>query len=164
MGGRLKLFSPGAGGREVALELVAPGEVVGALGMADGAPRYASAAALENSELAAIEHRHLELLMDRHPELRTALSLAAADVARRLARRLEDAAFLGIEDRIEKALLDLAQRVGERIAGGTRIRLRQQDLADLLGLSRESVNKVLTSPAMRHRLELGRGSIVLVGR
>ncbi len=44
-----------------------------------------------------------------------------------------------------------------------RIRLRQQDVADVLRLSRESVSRVLTSPQMRRRLDLGRGSIVLIG-
>lgn len=163
VGGQLELFAPGTEGRRVVFDLVAPGELLGALGFADGAPRHASAVALAHSELATLSRRDLEPLMERHPALRTALSRAAADAARRLAQRLEDAAFLSIEERIEKMLLDLAARFGERVERGTRIRLRQQDLAHVLGLSRESVSKVLTSPAMRGRLQLGRGSIVLVG-
>jgi CRP-like cAMP-binding protein len=163
VGGQVKLFSVGADGRQISFGLVAPGEIVGEIGISDGAPRHASAVALAHSELATLGRRDLEPMMDRHPSLRAALSEAAADAARRLSERIEDAAFLSVEARVEKALVDCAHRFGERIDGGTRIRLRQQDLADVLGLSRESVSKVLTSPAMRGRLELGRGRIDLLG-
>lgn len=159
--GSVKLLSPGPGGRDLSLGLVAPGELLGELGVSDGAPRSASAVALAHCELATIKGSDLEPLMDRHPELRVALARAASAAARRLGERLEDAAFLSIEMRVEKMLDDLARRFGERVERGVRIRLRQQDLADLLGLSRESVSKVLTSPGMRDRLELGRGNIVV---
>jgi CRP-like cAMP-binding protein len=158
----LKLCVHSSDGREVSLGLVAPGELAGELGMADGAPRFATAIALAHGELATFRRRDLEPLMDRHPQLRDALAGAAAAAARRLSRRLEEAALLPIEARVENALVDLARRLGERVERGVRIGLRQQDLADLLGLSRESISKVLTSPGMRGRLELGRGSIVLV--
>jgi CRP/FNR family transcriptional regulator len=162
VGGLLKLCSRGPDGREFSLGLVAPGELAGEIGMSDGAPRDINAVALAHTELATLRRRDLEPLMARHPLLRDALARASAAAARRLSRRLEDAALLSIEARVEKALVDLARRLGERVEHGTRIALRQQDLADLLGLSRESVSKVLTSPSMRGRLELGRGSIVLV--
>jgi len=163
VGGQLKLFSTGSDGRQISFGLVAPAELVGQLGIADGAPRHASAIALAHCELAKVERRDLEILLDRVPELRLALLEASAEAARRLSERIEDAAFLSIEARVEKTLVDLARRFGERIERGTCIQVRQQDLADVLGLSRESISKVLTSPAMRGRLELGRGRIVLLG-
>jgi CRP-like cAMP-binding protein len=162
IGGMIKLFARDPDGHEVSLGLVAPGELVGELDLADGAPRHASAIAMAHSELATLGRSDLERSLDRRPELRTSLSRASAVAARRLAQRLEDAAFLSIERRVEKALIDLAARVGEQMVNGVRIHMRQQDLADLVGLSRESVSKVLTSPAMRGRVELHRGSIVLV--
>ena len=161
--GQLKLYSSANSGQQVSLELIAPGEVLGVIGVAADKPRHASVIALANSELATIRRRDLEPLMDRHPALRTALSREAAEAAARFTRRLEDTAFLSIEDRIEKTLSDLASRFGERVESGTRIHLRQRDIADLLGLSRESVSRVLTSKSMRGQLELGRGNIVLVG-
>jgi CRP/FNR family transcriptional regulator, cyclic AMP receptor protein len=163
VGGGLKLFSPGSDGRRISFGLVAPGELVGQIGIADRAPRHASAVALAHSELAQVERGDLELLLERLPALRRALAEASAEAARRLSERLEDGAFLSIEARVEKVLVDCARRFGERIEGGTRIQLRQQDLADVLGLSRESVSKVLGSRAMRGRLRLGRGRIVLLG-
>lgn len=159
--GQLKLVGGSNPAREVTLALVAPGELVGELGIALGAPRHASAVALAHCELAAIDRRLLETLLERRPELRTGLNEAASRAALRLAERAEDVAFLSIETRLEKALDDLAARFGESVERGTRIRLRQRDLADVLGVSRESVNRILTAFHAQGRLELGRGSIVL---
>lgn len=163
VGGQLKLYSTGADDRQISFGIIGPGELVGAIGISNGAPRHASVVALANSELATLKRRALEPLMERRPALREALAYASAEAARQLSERIEDAAFLSIEARVEKALFDFARRFGERIEGGICVRLRQQDLADVLGLSRESVSKVLTSPAMRGRIELGRGRIVLIG-
>jgi CRP-like cAMP-binding protein len=161
--GQLKLYSSGQDGRQISFGLVGPGELVGAIGISNGAPRHASAIALANCELATLKQRDLEPLMARHPILREALAYASAEAARQLSERIEDAAFLSIEARVEKALVDFARRFGEHIDGGICIQLRQQDLADVLGLSRESVSKALTSPSMRGRVQLGRGRIVLLG-
>ncbi len=161
--GQMKLYATGANGRQISFGLVAPGELIGVIGISTGAPRHASVVALAHSELATLKRRDLEPLMERHPALRQALAYASAEAARQLSERIEDAAFLSIEARVEKALLDFAHRFGERIEGGKSIQLRQQDLADVLGLSRESVSKVLTSPAMRGRVKLDRGRIVLLG-
>jgi CRP/FNR family cyclic AMP-dependent transcriptional regulator len=161
--GQMKLYSAGDDGRQISFGLVGPGELVGAIGISNGAPRHASAIALAHCELATLKQRDLAPLMERFPILRDALAYASAEAARQLSERIEDAAFLSIEARVEKALLDFAQRFGEHIAEGICVQLRQQDLADVLGLSRESVSRVLTSPAMRGRVKLGRGRIILLG-
>ena len=164
VGGQVKLASEGHDGRQISFGIVGPGELVGELGITSGAPRPMTAVALAHSELAVLPRRDLEPLLQRQPELRDALAGASAEAATRLAERIEDAAFLSIEDRVEKALVDFAARFGERLeSGGLCVKLRQQDLADVLGLSRESVSKVLTSPSMRGRFELGRGRIVVHG-
>jgi CRP-like cAMP-binding protein len=163
VGGQVTLYSVGSDGRKISFGLVAPGELVGQIGITDGSPRHASAMALAHSELARVERRDLEQVLDRMPALSATLWEASAVAARSLSERIEDAAFLSIEARVEKALVDCARRFGERIEGGTRIQLRQQDLADVLGLSRESVSKVLTSRAMRGKVQIGRGRIVLLG-
>jgi CRP/FNR family transcriptional regulator len=162
--GQLKLYAAGADGRQVSFGLIGPGEIVGAIGISSGAPRHASAVALAHSELAMLKQRDLEPLLEIQPSLRGALARVAAEQARRLSERIEDATFLRIEDRVEKALRDFARRFGERVEDGICVHLRQQDLADVLGLSRESVSKVLTSRAMRERLRIGRGRILLLDR
>jgi len=163
VGGQAKLFSEGSDGRQISFGLVAPGELVGEIGIVTGAPHHATAMTLTHSEFATVKRRDLDRLMEKHPTLRVALSEASTRAAMRLSERIEDAAFLSVEARVEKALADCARRFGQRIEGGLCIQLRQQDLADVLGLSRESVSKVLTSRAMRGKVELGRGRIVLLG-
>jgi CRP/FNR family transcriptional regulator len=161
--GQIKLFSTPEPGREVSLELIAPGELVGELEIADGQRRHASVRALAPSELATITRGTLDTLLDQRPELHAALGRATARTAARFAERAEDVAFLNIERRLEKTLIDLAHRFGEVVDCGTRIRLRQQDLADVLGVSRESVSRALAAPRFCGKLELGRGSIILLG-
>lgn len=167
VGGQLKLVSEDADGRQLSLGLVAPGELVGEMGLSHSVERRSTFVALAHSEVATLRRRDLEPLMERCPELHVALLEASAEaalgIAQRLSERLADEAFLSIEARVEKALADCARRFGERVECGTRVLLRQQDLADILGLSRESVSKILTSPAMQAKLDLGRGSIVLLG-
>ena len=160
--GQLKLYSTGEEDRQISFGLVGPGELVGVLGISSGAPRHASAVALANCELATLKQRDLLPLMERFPILRDALAYASAEAALQLSERIEDAAFLTIDARVEKALFDFARRFGQRIEEGICMQLRQQDLADVLGLSRESVSRVLTSPAMRGRIKLGRGRIILL--
>ncbi len=160
--GQLKVFSNPEPGREISLELVAPGELLGELGLEDGGPRYASVQALAHSELATIPRGKLLPLLDQRPELRAALGRAATATAARLAQRAEDVAFLNIEARLEKTLVDLARRMGEAVDRGTRIRVRQQDLAEVLGVTRESVSRALTAPSLRDRFALSRGSITLL--
>lgn len=161
--GQIKLFSPGARGRRVSFDLLGRGELIGADGVMGGGPHHASALALAPSELAALPRGDLMPLVDASPRLREALGAEVSKATSRLTRRLEDAAFLDTEARVERALLDFAERFGERIERGTRVQLRQQDLADVVGLSRECVSRVLASTARRGKLELGRGSIVLLG-
>lgn len=171
VGGRLKLCTSaptastsGDGARQVAFRIVGPGEMIGELGFSNRSPRHATAVALAHCECATLDRRDLEPLLERQPLLREVLAGACSESAQRLSKRIEDAAFLSVEERVEKALLDCARRFGVRTeGGGLCVELRQQDLADVLGLSRASVNKVLTSPAMLGRVELGRGRIVLLG-
>jgi CRP/FNR family transcriptional regulator len=161
--GQAKLFAEDENARQISFGVVGPGELVGDVGITSGAPRHASVVALAPCELASIKHRDLDPLLEENPALREALAHAAADAALRLSARIEDAAFLSVEARVEKALVDFAQRFGERIEDGICVALRQQDIADVLGLSRESVSRVLTSGVMGRRVRLARGRIVLLG-
>lgn len=161
--GTVQAFSGNADRRSAVLYVLVPGDVIGDLSILSGAPHVASAQALSDCELAVLARRDLQPMLERHPALYAALGEVANETARRLAERIEDSVLLSVEDRIEKTLVDLAQRFGESVEEhALAVRLRQQDLADLLGLSRGCVNRVLTSPEMRGRVELRRGSILLL--
>ncbi len=165
--GQAKLCSAGSctpAKRMVAFRIVAPGEMVGELGFSNRGPRHATTVALAHCEFATLDRQDFEPLLERQPELREVLAAQCSVSAQRLAERIENEAYLTIEERVQSALVDCANRFGVRVDGGAvRIDLKQQDLADVLGLSRATINRVLTSRAMCGRVELGRGRITLLG-
>jgi CRP/FNR family cyclic AMP-dependent transcriptional regulator len=133
--GQVKLFSMGANEQQISFGLVGPGEMIGDIGISKGSRRHTSAVARTHSELATLNRHDLKPLLNRNPSLREALSEASAEMTRRLSERIEDTAFLTIEARVEKTLFDIARRFGERSEDSeTRVQLRQQDLADGIGL------------------------------
>lgn len=161
--GQVKLFSMGADERQISFGRVGPGEMIGDIGISKGSPRHTSAVALTHSEFATLSRHDLKPLLNCNPSLREALSEASAEMTRRLSERIEDTAFLTIEARVEKTVFDIARRFGERTEdSGTRVQLRRQDLADEVGLSCESVSKVLCSSSMRDPVEVGLGPIILL--
>jgi len=80
-----------------------------------------------------------------------------------LSERAEDRQTMPLPGRIAKRLLSLAEEHGKRpiVGGPVEVRLPQQDLADLVGTTRESVNKQLRSWAEAGLIEIGRGRVVL---
>lgn len=160
--GRMKVFCA-TQAREVALELLGVGDVLAALELSCGGPQHTSARAMTHAELVSIDRAELEALFEQQPELRAELGAAASRAVGQLTERAVDVAFLTLELRLEKVLSDLADRIGESVGReDTRLPLRQQDLADILGVSRETVNRALAAPPMRDRIMLQRGSITLV--
>lgn len=159
--GRLKVFASNAEGRDVTFAFMGPGELFGELGVADDAPRSASVMAISAAELAFLSQPDLGRLLEEHPEVAAELVRASTSTVRRLSQRAEDAVFLSLAARLAKVLDDLAERLGEPDPAGTLLQLRQQDLADLMSVSRESINKILTAWKADGVLELRRGAICL---
>jgi len=159
--GRLKVFASSRDGRDVTFAFLGPGDLLGELGVADGVPRSASVMAQVPSEVACLEEPHLGRLLRDHPSLAAELTRVSTATVRRLSERAEDSVFLSLESRLAKTLADLAERLGEPYAGGTRLALRQQDLADLMSVSRESINKILSAWKTAGVLDLRRGSILI---
>ncbi|MGH0034102.1 MAG: Crp/Fnr family transcriptional regulator [Myxococcota bacterium] len=159
--GRLKVFATSPEGRDVTFAFMGPGELFGELGVADDAPRSASVMAISEAELAVLSQPDLGILLRDHPKVAAELVRASTATVRRLSERAEDAAFLSLEQRLAKIVADLATRLGERDPEGTLLHLRQQDLADLMSVSRESINKILTAWKAEGVLELRRGAICL---
>jgi CRP/FNR family cyclic AMP-dependent transcriptional regulator len=141
--GRLKAITAGGEGRQAALSIMGPGEVFGEVAVLDGEPRSATITALEKCELFIIQRNDLFLFLERNPKASIKLMAVLARRLRRLSERVEDITFLEIPGRLAKQLLRLASRYGTDAGDGTRIELKlsQQELGDLVGATRESVNK-----------------------
>ncbi len=161
--GRLKAITAGAEGRQAALSIMGPGEVFGEVALLDGEPRSATITALEPCELIILNRNDFYHFLERNPSAAIGLLQVLARRLRRLSERVEDSTFLEIPGRLAKALVRLAQRYGRDVGDGTRIELKlsQQELGDLVGATRESVNKQLRAWQSDGLLEQEKGRVIL---
>lgn len=150
-------------GREVTYGMIQPGELFGEIAVLDGGVRSADATAMETSELLALERKDVNAFLQRHPIQALHLLTVLCDRVRRADDLLEDVVFLSLPSRLAKHLLMLKTTLGSQTQakGPTTIRLSQQEVADHLGISRESVNKVLSKWEQAGIVTLGRGQITL---
>lgn len=162
--GRVKVVMYGAQGREVTLAILRPGEVFGELAMLDGAPRSATVVAMSDAQLLALPREDFMRHLQRNPQ--TALNLLT-ELARRLRRADETIVGLALQDvevRLVRTLARLAhEEGGVRSEDGLVLRRRptQQELANMVGSSRETVSRTLAAMA-RQGLAVARGrSLVL---
>jgi CRP/FNR family cyclic AMP-dependent transcriptional regulator len=160
--GRLKIVRlADSDGRELLLDIVGPGAILGELAMFRDAPRSASIVALTESELISIDRRDFLEVVRSHSDLAITLLSRLAEKVRTLTATLEESSFLELSARLARRLLDLSRRFGVATAGGLTldVPLSQQDLARLLGVSREAVNKQLRQWESLGTITLRRGRV-----
>lgn len=162
--GKIKLSRTAPDGRENLLSVLGPGEMFGELSLFDPRPRTASAAALTDVRLAGLGHDDLRPWLTGRPEVALHLLRALAQRLRRTNDVLADLVFTDVPGRVAKALLDLAERFGQRIDDGIRVHhdLTQEELAQLVGASRETVNKALADFAQRGWLRIEAKAVVIM--
>lgn len=143
--GRAKVGAAGADGSNAAINLMGPGEVFGEIAILDGQPRSATVTTLEECEMAVVSKAAFHDLLTAFPSIAAKLLNVLAGRVRELTTRLEDRSFLDVPARLAKQLLWLARNHGVDSGPAVRIdlRLSQQELGDLVGATRESVNKQL---------------------
>lgn len=143
--GKVKLGRRSSDGRENLLSVLGPGEMFGELSLFDPGPRTATASAVSDSRLYELSHDELIRWLDKHPAVAKHLLEALARRLRRTNEALADLVFSDVPGRVAKALLDLSTRFGETVEDGIRVAhdLTQEELAQLVGASRETVNKAL---------------------
>ncbi len=144
--GVIRISSNSDDGKETTLNLMHSGQMFGEVAVLDGQDRTANAIAHEPSELLVIERRDLMAFLDRNPEAMRRMLVAVCARLRWISEALEDAHFLDFPRRLAKRILLLAKLFGHpHSEGGIRIaiQLSQQDLAELLVVTRESVNRQL---------------------
>jgi CRP-like cAMP-binding protein len=137
--GRIAILTRSPDGRESLVAVLDEGSLFGELGLFDDGPRSADARALEETSLLVLGYDAVRAVIDEHP---TTLWVIVRLLARRLRNTddtLADAVFLDVPARTAKRLLDLA---GD--ADQFRLPMTQEDLAGLVGASRERVNKALS--------------------
>ncbi|MFT5681848.1 MAG: CRP/FNR family cyclic AMP-dependent transcriptional regulator, partial [Myxococcota bacterium] len=144
LSGRLKV-STTASGRPVALNIVGPGALIGELSLLDPHPRSASAVALDPVRVLVLHRRDLLPFLRDHPDAALGMLAALARQLRQVSDDLTAQTALPLPLRLRRALDGLADRFGLDTAEGRLIdvALSQGELGQLVGASRESVNKQL---------------------
>ncbi len=139
--GRAKLCSLNADGKQAILAFIEPGELFGELAVLGLPGREEYAEAIEDSTVVQIPGAELESLMQRCPSVSLGLTRLIGLRRRRIERRLQHLLFRSSRERLVHLLLEMAEQYGAPAAGGImlRVKLSHQDLADLIGTTRESV-------------------------
>ncbi len=144
--GKIKLGASSSDGRETLLAILGPGEMFGELSLFDPGPRTATATALTDAELLGLGNTDLQPWLAGRPEVAVSLLGALARRLRRTNEAMADLVFSDVPGRVAKALLELAGKFGETSDDGSVHvvhDLTQEELAQLVGASRETVNKAL---------------------
>ena len=165
LSGRVKIASVSETGAEAILATLRPGEFFGSLALLDGAPRSATATAIDGTETVILPRDRFRRLVDESPSIRDHVLTGLAHEIRRLTRHVEDLHFLDIAGRLAARLVWLAIEQGTPGDDGS-IRLQgalsQGALAAMVGSTRQSVNKLLGNLVDDGLIRLGRDEIVVL--
>lgn len=162
--GRVRIFSGDAEGREITLNILDTGDLFGEIALIDGKSRSADAAAIGSTTLFHIPRRHFVPYLRQSPDLCFSLLEILCSRVRWTSSVIEDRAFLGLEARLAKWLLNLAQddeTIGRNSEVRLRMKLSQRELGALVGTSREAVNKQFALWRDNGLISIDKGSITL---
>jgi CRP-like cAMP-binding protein len=162
--GKIKLGLTSVDGRENLLAILGPGEMFGELSLFDPGPRTATATAVAETQLIELGHEDLKSFLSSRPDVGPTMLGALARRLRRTNENLADLVFTDVPGRVAKALLDLSNRFGRSAEEGILVAhdLTQEELAQLVGASRETVNKALADFASRGWIKLEARAVVLM--
>jgi CRP/FNR family transcriptional regulator, cyclic AMP receptor protein len=138
--GRIAIASKSIDGRESVFALMERGELFGEMGLLDGLGRSAEARALENSRITQIAYQPVREVFEENPSLLWGVVALLAGRLRSMDSALADSVFLDVTGRTAKRLLELAGEQDE-----FQLPITQEELAGMVGASRERVNKAIAS-------------------
>jgi CRP-like cAMP-binding protein len=164
--GKVKIALTSPDGKELILRRIGPGGFHGELALLDDEPRSADAIATEPSVLLVLQRDAFRQFLTDHPEVATKLLSTVSHYLRRNAELIQDATFLDVPARLARILLELAAQPGstELPPPGAVIpdRMKQGELASLVGATRESINKWLGSFEKQGLIRYDKGLITLL--
>ena len=154
--GKIKLGTSSGDGRENLLSILGPGEMFGELSLFDPNPRTSTATAVTDAKLLSLGQTKLIPWLTENPRVSLNLLASLAQRLRRTNEAVGDLVFSDVPGRVAKALIDLGERFGKQTDDGLLVNhdLTQEELAQLVGASRETVNKALADFAGRNWLKL----------
>lgn len=149
--GKVKIGRMGPYGKEGLIAILGPADMFGELALFDPGPRTSTVTTLTAVQALTMDRAALHFWISERPEIAEQLLRVLARRLRRTNNNLSDLIFTDVPGRVAKLLLDLASRFGEREDDALRINheLTQEEFAQLVGSTRESVNKALSNFASR---------------
>jgi len=164
--GRVKIALTSPDGKELILRRLGPGDFHGELALMDDEPRSADAIATESSVLLVLQRDAFRQFLADHPSAAGKLLATMSQYLRRNAELIQDATFLDVPARLARILLELASTPGasELPPPGAVIpdRMKQGELAALVGATRESINKWLGAFERQGLIRYEKGQITLL--
>lgn len=162
--GKVKLGTKSPDGRENLLMILGPGDMFGDLSLFDSGPRTATATAVTETKLLSLGQDKVIPWVKEHPEVSLHLLARLASRLRRTNEVVGDLVFADVPGRVAKALIDLGVKFGEKREEGLFVNhdLTQEELAQLVGASRETVNKALADFAQRGWLRLEARAVMIL--
>ncbi|MBI4124033.1 MAG: helix-turn-helix domain-containing protein, partial [Betaproteobacteria bacterium] len=146
-------------GKEVILSILGPGEFFGEMGLIDDEPRSASVVTLEPCELLALAKRDFKRCLAENFEMAMAVMRGLVRRLREADRKIGSLALLDVYGRVARLLLDMSENVnGQRLVTK---RLPKQDIAKMIGASREMVSRVMKDLQVGGYIEMRGSNIVL---
>jgi len=147
LSGRIKIFTNSASKKRKTFAYLTEGEFFGEMSLLEGTTRSAAASAVEPSRLLMIRKKDFQRLLASDPKLALYLLQTVCERLRRANEEIEGLLFRNILGRVAKAMLELGRRSGE--AHGTALILKdrytQQELADVVGTTREPLTRALST-------------------
>ncbi len=143
LSGGVKVSTLSSDGKEIIFDVLGPGDFFGELSLLDGRPRTCTITTLTSSRFLVLPRTFFFRFLEQMPQSAIALLQVLANRLRQMDAFLEDVLFLDVEARLAKRIMALARIYGRNCGASVHIDLKmsQQELANLVGISRESVNK-----------------------
>ncbi|WP_454787946.1 cAMP-activated global transcriptional regulator CRP [Mycolicibacterium lutetiense] len=161
--GKVKIGRKSVDGRDSLITLMGPSDMFGELAIFDPGPRTSTVTALTEVKAVVMSRSVLRSWIADRPEIAEQLLRVLARRLRRTNDNLSDLIFTDVPGRVAKQLLYLAQRFGSRDGSALRVdhELTQEEIAQLVGSSRETVNKALSDFAQRGWIRVQGRSILI---
>ena len=141
--GKVKIVLPSKVGEEVILTIFSQGDFLGEMSLIDQKPRSADAVAMEEAEVYVLNRKDFFSFLKKNENAMKCILSCLSERLRKTDDLLQDTSFLSVSGRLAKKLIELGREFGVKDKNAVRIglRLTQQDIADLVGTTRESINK-----------------------
>ncbi|MFY4730938.1 Crp/Fnr family transcriptional regulator [Nitrospira sp. BLG_2] len=144
--GRVKIANTAPSGKEVTFDILEPGEVFGELDVLEDAPRSTSAETLDDTLICVIPRKDFDQYLAMHPNVTVKLTKLIGLRLKKIQSRVEDLVFRDVPARLAHLLMELSKSDGAENPQGIRLRakLTHQEMANLIGCSRETVTATLS--------------------